>query len=153
MPRKSHAERMVKMAVTPNPIVEPRLPVPAELSPAERGLWAQVTSALPANFLKREQGELLVRYVRHATRARELDALAAACDPEVDLDRLAKLVQLAGSESRTALAFARSLRITNQARLKAETAAAQVDARPASESWADDELIDHHFGGRHGETN
>ena len=135
MPRKSAASRTTPVAVRYS---APHLAPPAELSPAERAEWTRAVNSLPAAFFGREQTALLVRFVRHTTRAEALDALLASCDPAADLERFAKLSRLAAEESRIALSLARSLRLTVQSRSH-PVSAARAAAGGSERTPEDDE--------------
>ena len=56
-------------------------------------------------------------------RASQLDLVINELDPVADLATFDRLVKLAGLESSKAAMHARSMRLTQQSRLKAETAA------------------------------
>ena len=128
MPRRSLAALTTRPVATRTPT--PRLPVPSGLSPTEREVWGAITAGLPGDWF-RGQGDLLERYCKHVMRARFLEALIAATDPATDLDRYRKVSQLAGDETRTILALARSMRLTAQSHLRPDIAYRRIEAAPA----------------------
>ena len=119
-------------AMAPKATPGARLAAPSTLTPAESDVWQRTVSCLPPEWLKADQGPVLERYVKHVVRAQALEALIAAADPVVDLDRYAKLVTLAGAETSRILSLARSLRLTVQSRLHPVTAGSRAaSAMPA----------------------
>lgn len=140
MPRRSIAAQSTVPVPTVSTL-EPRLPAPPALTAHESDVWQRTVAALPASHFRREQAELLLRYVKHTARAAQLDALLVDLDPRTHLDEYERIARLAASESRTALALARALRITNQSRLKAETAHNRAAAADPFAGWGDDERV------------
>jgi hypothetical protein len=129
MPRKSAAA----LSIAPVGVLSapPRLAPPPTLSAAEREVWRSTTDALPPDWFAADNAPLLERFCVHVVRARCLEAAVRETDPANDLARYAKLTRLSGEETGRMLAVARSLRLTLQARLKAETAATRSAARGA----------------------
>lgn len=124
--RKSEAS----LAVVPAPIRHeaPRLAAPCGLTAAELAVWRLTVSALPSGHFSAEQAPLLERFCIHTVRARSLDALLATLDAVADLDRYDKLARLVSQETGRMFAAGRALRLTNQSRMKAETAGTRAAA-------------------------
>jgi len=131
--RKSSAELAL---ITPIDAARPA--APEGLTEAQVNVWCDVVLRLPASWFPRETHHLLAEYCKAVTRARfigaELDRfqsswLAEDGGPE----RYLKLSGAADRQVRTMNALARALRITNQSRLKAETAARKASA-PGADS-------------------
>lgn len=138
--RKSAAE----MAVAPVQIdaARQRPPAPEELTEDQRELWKKVVSSLPAGWIKQEHHPILCDYCRHAIRARDLAARVDSTDISQvgmlsgpGLDTFDKLRRAAEQEGRAMLACARTLRITHQAQLRAETAATKRGESAIPEHW------------------
>lgn len=104
-----------------------RPPAPDGLDEAERAIWKRVVSAMPGGWFGPEHREMLTRYCEHQCRAERFSKVARKLITRDDLTRddiddLDKCCRMAERESRAALALARSMRITHQAQLRAETA-------------------------------
>lgn len=128
----------------------PRLQPPAALSEAQQIVWHQTVDVLPSDWFSVEQTPSLVAYCQHTARAAQIEAALAKLDPMTDLDTFDKLTKLRAGESAKIAMFARSMRLTQQSRLKAETAqsrgagaASAAMARPRP--WDVDGLIPHGF--------
>lgn len=67
-------------------------------------------------------------YCNHVGRLAKIEAALQKLDPVQDLDVYDKLVRLAAGESSKVLAHARSMRLTQQSRLKSETAHGRAEA-------------------------
>jgi hypothetical protein len=100
----------------------PRLPPPDSLSDAQKAVWHQTVGNLPPAWFSLEQTSMLVAYCGHVCRAAQIEAALSGLDPLGDLEQFDKLTKLAAGESAKIAMFARSMRLTQQSRLKAETA-------------------------------
>lgn len=111
-------------------------PVPPEgLGEPESALWRRIVAAMPAGWFKREHIEMLARYCQHQVRAERFNRWANATtgehlDDGFSLEDFDRLCRMADRESRAALALARSMRLTHQAQLRAETAATKRGNQP-----------------------
>ena len=129
--------------------VKPRIQPPDSLSDAQKLIWHMTVDSLPADWFAAEQTPMLTAYCSHVARLTQVEAALASLDPLRDLDIFDKLSKLAGLESSKVLAGARAMRLTQQSRLKAETAQAHGAASAAAaQSWAGtngkfDDLIAH----------
>jgi hypothetical protein len=104
------------------------LPPPATLTPAQAEVWRSVVSGLPGDWFSTEHTALLAQYCRHTARADAIEArLAELAVDDPDFGRLAKLA--VGETAKIAM-LARSMRLTQQSRLKAETAANRATTAP-----------------------
>lgn len=104
-----------------------RPPAPDGLAEAERAIWQRIVAAMPGGWFGQEHREMLTRYCEHQCRAERFSQVARKLSTRDDLTRddiddLDKCCKMAERESRAALALARSMRITHQAQLRAETA-------------------------------
>lgn len=105
-----------------------RLQPPPGTSDAQAIVWHITVDSLPADWFAVEQTPLLQAYCRHVCRADQIEAALAGLDPVNDLDVFDKLTKLAAGESAKIAMHARSMRLTQQARFKAETAHGRAGA-------------------------
>jgi hypothetical protein len=71
------------------------------------------------------EGPMLTAYCNHVTRAAQIEAALATLEPLTDLNEFDKLSKLAAGESAKIAMHARAMRLTQQSRLKAETASSR----------------------------
>lgn len=116
MPRKS-----ASLTIAPVALRTPRLRAPADLTPPQAAVWHAVVDTLPGDYFSAEQAQLLRAYCQHTAMADHLAQRLVTLDP-LD-DGWSKLSAAQISHSKAALAFARSLRLTNQSRVQPDTAA------------------------------
>ena len=100
-----------------------RLEPPVDLPDEQRQIWNETVNALPADWFATEHIQMLKLYCQHLYRAAKLEAALSRVDPLMQLNDYEKLVKLAGLESAKVLSLARAMRLTQQSRLKPETAA------------------------------
>ena len=100
----------------------PRLQPPAHLSDAQKLVWHQTVDHLPSDWFAVEQVPMLTAYCEHVARKAQIESALSGLDPLADLEQFDKLTKLAAGESAKLAMFARSMRLTQQSRLKAETA-------------------------------
>lgn len=122
-----------------------RIQPPTTLSDAQKAIWRQTVDALPSDWFATEQTPMLSAYCGHVARLAQIEAALATLDPLVNLAEFDKLAKLAGLESAKIAMHARSMRLTQQSRLKAETAqsrgaGAASAGRVGRKPW-DDDLI------------
>ena len=103
----------------------PRIKPPATLSDAQRAVWKQTVDALPSDWFAAEQTPLLAAYCGHVARLAQIELALATLDPLIDLAAFDRLAKLAAGESAKIAMHARSMRLTQQSRLKAETASSR----------------------------
>ena len=122
---------------------------PKELSAAEKNLFRAVVATKPADWFTADAAPLLAEYCRHAVMADRLarqiaDAVKAVEKPDGDaagkLVLLDRLLAMRDRESKAVVAFARSLRLTMQARYRGEVAARAHDrvnggGGPGNKPW------------------
>jgi len=104
---------------------------PDDLTDDQREVWLDVVQAMPSDWFGRETHATLAQLCRHVDRARKFAAVLDHADvakmlKDGHIDELSKLSAMAERESRAALAHARSLRLTQQARMRPETAKRQT---------------------------
>ena len=123
--RKSAAELGVVHGILQRP--EP----PDELTPEQADEWRAVVARMPVDWFGREIHPLLCAYCRHVTNARRIAALIEAVH---DLDigdrtalmRLNRLLGLQERQSNALMGLATRMRLTNQSRYTAGSAASQA---------------------------
>lgn len=122
-----------------------RPPAPDGLTDAEKEIWRRVVSAMPADWFHREHLDMLKSYCQHAARSDKYNRMASVFEPkdvgdDISLEDLDRVSRMAERESRAALALARSMRLTHQAQLRAETAATKRRSRPdIPDTWNGDQ--------------
>ena len=107
---------------------EKRLQPPSDLPEAQRLVWHTTVDHLPSDWFSREQSPLLTAYCNHVVRLAKVEAALINLDPVNDIETFDKLSRLAANESTKLLAHGRSMRLTQQSRLKAETASGHSSA-------------------------
>ena len=122
MARKSQAAATVAQVINIRPAAS-RLPVPPDMPDEQSEVWRTTTAALPADWFGLEHGPMLALYCRHIARAGQIERAIGKLDPVADLATFDRLAKLAALESAKAAMHARAMRLTQQSRLKAETAA------------------------------
>lgn len=129
MPRKSKAELETPLVATP---IEPRRPPPPpHLSADEAMTWSRIVGTKPADWFRPDTHDLLVQFCRHVATANFIQQhLLEAQEHAEGRSTWEDYLKLRERESRAMLALARSMRITQQARLDKKTAANQHDATP-----------------------
>jgi hypothetical protein len=109
-----------------------RLQPPSGITEDQHAIWNMTVQSLPPDWFATEQMPILTAYCRHVCRADQLEAALAQLDPIKDQDAYDKLTKLAAGESAKIAMHARSMRLTQQARYKAETAHGHAGAA----AWA-----------------
>ena len=118
---------------------DPRLQPPATLPQAQSAIWRLTVNSLAPEWFSQEQTPILTSYCHHVVRASQLESALAELDPLEDLDQFERLSRLAGLESAKIAMHARSMRLTQQSRLKAETAHGRGEAAAAAHRLSEPE--------------
>lgn len=103
----------------------PRIQPPLSMSAAGQLVWHQTVDALPSSWFAAEHGPMLTAYCGHVSRLNQIEAALSGLDPLADMEQFDKLAKLAAGESAKIAMHARAMRLTQQARLKAETASSR----------------------------
>ena len=116
---------------------EQRPEPPKELTRDQATEWREIVDRMPSDWFSRETHGLLVQYCRHVVRARQLAVMINAISPKDLVDRAGllryeKLMGLAGRESGLIVALGTKMRITQQSRYEAKTAARSHPSDEAS---------------------
>ncbi len=136
--RKSSARLGVTQGLAERP--EP----PDELTPAQAEEWRAVVTRMPVHWFPREIWPLLSAYCRHVTNARHIAGMIedAHKDDLTDRKALMRLNRLLGMQERQSnvmAGLATRMRLTNQARYTATSAATQakgsITGRKPWEDW------------------
>ena len=120
----------------------PRLPPPPELPEYEAHLWTSIVNTKPADWFQADSLPLLVSYCKHISQAHTLDRQIADFDPEwlkkdEGLKRYKVLTDMRERESRAQTALARSMRLTQQARVEPKTAGRASNKTQDKAPWED----------------
>jgi hypothetical protein len=135
--KSTKSQTMLHRAVTKRK--DPRLQPPASMPTEQAEVWRQVVQSLPAEWFSAEQTSLLLAYCNHVARAAQIQAALSKLDPIGDLETFDKLCKAAGMESARITMLARSMRLTQQSRLRAETASNR-SAATAAANFDDDDM-------------
>lgn len=97
---------------------------PYDLSDEQADEWRAVVDAMPAGHFMRGNYALLTQYCRHVVAARRLGLLIEASAKQTEFDRkeFGVLLQLQAAESSSITRLLRSMRLTQQSVMRAETA-------------------------------
>lgn len=133
--RKSAASLAV---VTPLPGQRPE--PPRELTKAQAAVWRAVVATKPADWFTEDTHPLLVKYCKHITTScvldQQIDEFPAHLLADEDgLKRYEALLRMRERETRAMTALARSMRLTQQSRYKAETAATKAGGVSSRKPW------------------
>ncbi|PLW82657.1 hypothetical protein CWI75_08720 [Kineobactrum sediminis] len=124
---------------------EGRRPSPPQtLNDAQAAVWRRVVGVYPPEYFRPDSFDLLEAYCRHVVSAgflnAEIDRYQPAWLLEDDgLKRYKTLLECRDRESRTSMALARSMRITNQSRFDERKAASTQRTTSARAPWETDE--------------
>ena len=99
-----------------------RLQPPLDMPDEQAAVWRMTVSNLPPDWFATEQIPILTTYCRHVCRSDLIEHALAGLDPVQDLEQFDKLTKLAAGESAKIAMHSRAMRLTQQARFKAETA-------------------------------
>lgn len=122
--RKSAAELELTPLVSSDTLPEP----PYHLASDEAAeVWRSTLACLPSGWVAPEMHEILAAYCNHVATCRlitrEIERFQFGWfKAKGGVERLNKLTSMRERESRAALAAARSLRLTNQSRMRPEAA-------------------------------
>jgi hypothetical protein len=120
--RKS-ADALAIVASGPLEVVQ-RPDAPYDLTDEQVDEWRAVVGSLPADWFQRGNHQLLSQYCRHVIAARRIAQLIEQCAKQKNIDRkdFLDLLKQQESESRAISALLRSMRLTQQSVMRAETA-------------------------------
>ena len=105
---------------------------PGHLTERHAKIWRQVAATKPADWFRADTFPLLAAYCHHVAAAMEIDRKIEANRASADTDDMEQLFKMRERESRAIVALARSMRLTQQSQLKAETAYSRQKNEPAS---------------------
>lgn len=121
--RKSGESLAVATIAGPLEVVQ-RPDAPYDLTDEQVDEWRAVVASLPADWFQRGNHALLSQYCREIVAARRVAQLIEQCvaGKEIDRKELLELLKQQESSSRTISALLRSMRLTQQSIMRAETA-------------------------------
>jgi phage terminase small subunit len=108
-----------------NPIeIVQRPDAPYDLTDEQVDEWRAVVASLPADWFQRGNHALLTQYCREVVAARRVAQLIEQCvaGKTIDHKEFCDLLKLQEASSRTISALLRSMRLTQQSVMRAETA-------------------------------
>ena len=96
---------------------------PDDLTDEQSEEWHAIVNTMPADHFMRGNFPLLSQLCRHIVASRRIAQLIeqAANEKVLDLKELCTLLQLQAAESATIIRLSRSMRLTQQAIMRAET--------------------------------
>jgi hypothetical protein len=132
MARKSSADLTVRR---PSIAAATPLPPPADLSPDERKLWADVVASKPADWFGPDSAPMLKEYVRAAllcdALARRVHTAMRSADPR----NLTRLLNARHQEVTRLAVLGTKLRLTQQSRYTARSAATADSRASGLRPW------------------
>lgn len=135
MAKKSAASLSVVPAI---PAKDQRLSPPAFLSDRQRELWIEIVASRPANWFTVDMQSLLVGYVKaitsHELLSRRVDLMEQCCEP-LQLKDEDKLYGMVERQARLIQTFATKMRLTQQSRYTAATAAVVAGRASGVRPW------------------
>jgi hypothetical protein len=132
--RKSGASLSVAVTNLPGQRPEP----PKELTAEQAAEWRAVVGRMPADWFTRETHPLLVQFVRHVCRSREVEAVLAEFDVRSDVEAFDRWTRIAEREGRALSNLATKMRLTQHSRYHTATAAnaaAKESAAASGKLW------------------
>jgi len=140
MPRRSAASLAIAKH---NGQTQYRLPAPPTLSPAEKAVWVTLVKSRPAQWFGAEHIGVVTQYCRHKIQADIIADQLNAFNPQwlADEDGLKRYDKLAGMlerETRAIAALMRSMRLTQQSLMRADTSISRNGTRPWDVAEDDD---------------
>jgi len=138
---KQRGRKSASQLATAAPVEQiPRVPPPVELSEFEAHVWTSVVNTKPADWFQADTLPLLLSYCKHVSHAATLDREISGFDPkwlrdDDGLKRYKTLTDMRERESRAQTSLARSMRLTQQARVEPKTAGRASAKVTGSRPW------------------
>lgn len=134
--RKSSSELAIAAPVG----VVARPDAPAELTPEQSDVWAQIVDAMPADWFPAESHPLLMQYVRHTVEARRIAQLIdqECARAETDVAAYIELLKAQKSETAALKTMATALRVSQQTRRTPGVAGTKSQNRTVKRPWESD---------------
>lgn len=111
--------------MTPRDVLETvqRPDAPYELGDAEADEWRIVVNSMPADHFMPANYGLLIQYCRHKVASKTIDQLIQACRKKrkFDLGEYDRLLKMQQAETASINRLLRSMRLTQQSVMRAET--------------------------------
>ncbi|MBK7520113.1 MAG: hypothetical protein IPI75_08205 [Gammaproteobacteria bacterium] len=106
---------------------EKRAEPPADLTPHQAALWRSVVSTKPGEWFRPDTYQILAAFCRHCSTAAVIDQEIDRFDPawlreDGGLEQFRKLAEMRERQTRAIVSLARSMRLTQQARIHPVTA-------------------------------
>lgn len=115
-------------------------PPPAQLTGEEAAIWRQVIDAMPTDWHRPESTALLVQFCRHIVVANHIADQIARCllEPSVKAASMDLLLKMQQRESAAIASLATKMRLTQQSRYTAKSAATAREQADVSHLWEGD---------------
>src|SRR5690606_30122870 len=97
--------------------------------------WVVTVNSKPAEWFSAEHKPLLLCYVRQALEVERLQKAIRSISIETDTARYEQLSRLFASANRTLLSYARSMRLTQQAQMRATKAGTLSHRANGARPW------------------
>lgn len=111
---------------------------PSELTDRQAEVWRETVNTMPVDWFPSETHYQLADYCRHVTYSRDIAERIQAMDTETaDTQDMDRLYRMQDRESNAISRIATKLRITNQSRVRAETAGRQINNRQTPQGGAE----------------
>lgn len=135
MAKKSAASMSVVASIKPK---DSRLPPPASLTDRQKELWLEIVASKSADWFTLDAQSLLVGYVKaiasHEILSQRVDLMEAS-EGVLDLKDEDKLYAMAERQARLVQSFATKMRLTQQARYTAGSAATATVRAGKARPW------------------
>lgn len=115
-----------------------RPPAPLDLTPEQGDVWVDVVSSMPADWFSIENFPLLSQYCRHVVEARRIAQLIdeECVREEMNMATYAELLKMQRQESAALKTLAASMRLAQQSKYNAQSAAtADKSAKKRKRPW------------------
>ena len=119
----------------------PRMPAPYNLTGSEAEIWERIVNSMPADHFAPGNASVLAQLCRHIAASDRVAMLieAAAKSKKLDVDNFTSLLRSQIAESVVINRLARSMRLTQQALMRCESAKLRPIADPTSAPWLREE--------------
>jgi hypothetical protein len=123
------------------------LPIPPDLSPEEGEVWSRIAATKPGEWWDAGSAPLLAQYARATVQSEMVAelvrrvALTLVTDPD-ELGRYKELRKIQAQLSGEMSTLARSMRLTQQARYRADKADTTSRKASGSRPWQTHDIID-----------
>ena len=132
MPKKG------KKPAKPEEVIAIKRPVPPKgINTNKARVWIDIVGSKPPDWFGVDTFPLLTAYCHHTVKAQEIDDKIedVQFEPGTKIEHVDLLFKMRERETRAIMALARSMRLTQQSKLKAETAETKNRNQPGVVPW------------------